>query len=151
MSTIAVQPQPSGIWWLFLLQGLAGILLGIMLLGIAFLVRAYHIGATEPGSAGYQSVLSILLAAVTGRGWFYWTGIWSIVVVLALSANTAFADFPRLRPALAAGLRTALVFPVMRESEVLAVFECYASGKRRPDRAAWPVPSRPPASPHAGR
>jgi len=32
MSTVAVQPQPSGIWWLFLLQGLAGILLGIMLL-----------------------------------------------------------------------------------------------------------------------
>jgi len=32
MSTIAVEPRPSGIWWLFLLQGLAGILLGIMLL-----------------------------------------------------------------------------------------------------------------------
>jgi len=71
-------------------------ILAALLLGIAFLVRAYHIGATEPGSAGYQSVLSMLLAAVTGRGWFYWVGISSIVFVLALSANTAFADFPRL-------------------------------------------------------
>jgi uncharacterized membrane protein HdeD (DUF308 family) len=32
MSTIAVETRPSGIWWLFLLQGFAGILLGIMLL-----------------------------------------------------------------------------------------------------------------------
>jgi amino acid transporter len=72
------------------------VILAVLLIGIAFLVRAYHVGATEPGSSGYQSVLSMLLAAVTGRGWFYWTGIWSIVVVLSLSANTAFADFPRL-------------------------------------------------------
>jgi amino acid transporter len=71
-------------------------ILAALLLGIAFLVRAYHIAATDPGSSGYQSVLSMLLAAVTGRGWFYWTGISSIVLVLALSANTAFADFPRL-------------------------------------------------------
>jgi amino acid transporter len=71
-------------------------ILSALLLGIAFLVRAYHIGATAPGSSAYQSVLSMLLAAVTGRGWFYWTGISSITLVLALSANTAFADFPRL-------------------------------------------------------
>ena len=70
--------------------------LATLLLGIAFLVRAYHIGATEPGTAGYQSILSLLLAAVTGRGWFYRVSISSIIVVLALSANTAFADFPRL-------------------------------------------------------
>ena len=71
-------------------------ILAVMLLGIAFLVRAYHIGATDPGSSSYQSILSMLLAAITGRGWFYWISISSIVLVLALSANTAFADFPRL-------------------------------------------------------
>ena len=71
-------------------------ILSVLLLGIAFLVRAYHVGATEPGSTHYQSVVSMLLAAVTGRGWFYWVAITSIIVVLALSANTAFADFPRL-------------------------------------------------------
>ena len=35
-------------------------LLIVMLGGIAYLVRAYHIGATDPGRAGYQSVLSQL-------------------------------------------------------------------------------------------
>jgi len=72
-----------------------------MLLGIAYLVPAYGIAATEPGMPGYQSVLSQLLAAVTGRGAFYWLSIGSILVVLSLSANTAFADFPRLARAIA--------------------------------------------------
>ena len=72
-----------------------------MLLGIAYLVPHYGIAATDPDSAGYQSVLSQLLAAVTGRGVFYWISIASILVVLSLSANTAFADFPRLARAIA--------------------------------------------------
>lgn len=74
----------------------------LMLLGIAYLVPAYGIAATDPGKPGYQSVLSQLLAAVTGRGAFYWLSISSILVVLSLSANTAFADFPRLARAIAA-------------------------------------------------
>jgi amino acid transporter len=71
-------------------------LLGLMLAGIAFLCSAYSIGATEPGSSGYDSILSQLTAAVFGRGWFYSLTIGSVVSVLALSANTGFADFPRL-------------------------------------------------------
>jgi amino acid transporter len=78
------------IWLLILLLG-----------GIAFLVRVYGIGATDPGQPGYQSVLSILLAAVAGKGVFYYVSIASILLVLALSANTAFADFPRLCRAIA--------------------------------------------------
>src|SRR5215472_5815919 len=73
----------------------------VMLLGIAYLVPVYGIVATDPGLPGYQSVLSQLLAAVTGRGTFYWLSIGSILVVLSLSANTAFADFPRLARAIA--------------------------------------------------
>ena len=76
-------------------------LLMVLLAGIAYLVRAYGIQATDPGQAGYQSVLSMLLAAVTGRGVFYYVSITSILLVLALSANTAFADFPRLCRAIA--------------------------------------------------
>jgi len=76
-------------------------ILMVMLLGIAYLVPAYGIAATEPGAAGYQSVLSQLLAAVTGKGVFYGISIGSILVVLSLSANTAFADFPRLARAIA--------------------------------------------------
>src|SRR5271165_1530789 len=76
-------------------------ILMVMLLGIAYLVPAYGIAATDPGLPGYDSVLSQLLAAVTGRGAFYWISIGSILVVLSLSANTAFADFPRLARAIA--------------------------------------------------
>ncbi|WP_165225634.1 APC family permease [Aquisphaera insulae] len=70
--------------------------LAVMLAGIAYLCRAYGIGATEPGGPGYQSVLSQLVAAVVGRGAFYYVTIGSVLGVLALSANTGFADFPRL-------------------------------------------------------
>lgn len=71
-------------------------LLIVMLLGIAYLVRVYNIAATDPGAPGYRSVLSMLVAAVAGEGAFYYVTMGSILVVLALSANTAFADFPRL-------------------------------------------------------
>ena len=73
----------------------------VLLAGVAFLVRAYHIGATDPGQAGYQSVLSMLVAAVAGQGVFYYITMCSILLVLALSANTAFADLPRLCRAVA--------------------------------------------------
>jgi amino acid transporter len=76
-------------------------LLIVLLAGIAFLVRAYGIGATDPGAPGYQSVLSMLLLAVTGKNIFYYVSIGAILLVLALSANTAFADFPRLCRAIA--------------------------------------------------
>jgi amino acid transporter len=76
-------------------------LLILMLGGIAFLVRVYHIAATDPGAVGYQSVISMIIAAVVGRGPLYYTAIGSVLVVLALSANTAFADFPRLCRAIA--------------------------------------------------
>jgi amino acid transporter len=77
------------------------VLLMIFLAGIALLCRAYSIGATDPGAPGYQSILSQLTAAVMGRGWFYYITIGSILAVLALSANTSYADFPRLTRAIA--------------------------------------------------
>ena len=72
-----------------------------MLAGISYLVNAYGIAATDPGQPGYQSVLSMLIAAVFGKGIFYYLTIASILLVLSLSANTAFADFPRLCRAIA--------------------------------------------------
>ncbi len=71
-------------------------ILGLMLAGIAYLCHTYGIGATEPGRPGYESVLSQLVAAVVGKGVAYYVTIGSVLVVLALSANTGFADFPRL-------------------------------------------------------
>jgi amino acid transporter len=76
-------------------------LLAVLLAGISYLVKTYGIAATDPGQPGYQSVLSMLTAAVFGRGFFYYLTIGAILVVLSLSANTAFADFPRLCRAIA--------------------------------------------------
>jgi amino acid transporter len=77
------------------------VLLAVLLAGIALLCRAYGIGATNPDGPGYESVLSMLTRAVMGHGFFYYVTIASVLLVLALSANTAFADFPRLTRAIA--------------------------------------------------
>jgi amino acid transporter len=77
------------------------VLLAALLAGIAVLCRAYRIAATDPNGPGYESVLSMLTRAVMGHGWFYYLTIASVLLVLALSANTAFADFPRLTRAIA--------------------------------------------------
>jgi hypothetical protein len=82
------------------LSAIIGILI-LMLAGIAWLARVYHVGATYPGEPGYESVLSQLIAAIAGKGAFYFVSIGSILAVLALYANTAFADFPRLCRAIA--------------------------------------------------
>jgi uncharacterized membrane protein HdeD (DUF308 family) len=61
MTTIALQTRQSNIWWVFLLQGVAGIILGLMLL-------------TDPGAT--------LIVLVTFLG-FYWlfTGVMALVRV----------------------------------------------------------------------
>jgi uncharacterized membrane protein HdeD (DUF308 family) len=58
MTTTALQPQQSSIWWFFLLEGIAGIILGLLLI-------------TDPGAT--------LVALVTFLG-FYWL----IMGILAL-------------------------------------------------------------------
>ena len=73
----------------------------ILLFGTAWLAKKYGIMAMDPDMAGYQSLLSLIVMAVFGRGWFYITTMGSVFLALALSANTAFADFPRLTRAIA--------------------------------------------------
>jgi amino acid transporter len=74
----------------------------VLLFGTAWLAKSYGIMAMDPDSVGsYQSVLSLLVTAVFGRGWFYFVTMGSVFLALALSANTAFADFPRLTRAIA--------------------------------------------------
>ncbi len=77
------------------LTAIIGILI-LMLGGIAWLAKIYQVGAADPGQPGYESVISQLVGAVSGHGVFYFVTMASVVVVLALSANTAFSDFPRL-------------------------------------------------------
>lgn len=71
-------------------------ILAVLLGGIAYLSHAYQIGATIQANSGYQSVLSQLVGAVVGKGWFYNMTMGSVLAVLCLSANTSFVDFPRL-------------------------------------------------------
>ncbi len=72
------------------------LLLAVLLAGIAYLCHAYNVGALDSDKPGYDSTLSQITAAAIGRGWFYYLTIGSVFAVLALSANTGFADFPRL-------------------------------------------------------
>ena len=58
MTTAALQPRQSSIWWFFLLEGVAGIILGLLLI-------------TDPGAT--------MVALVTFLG-FYWL----IMGILAL-------------------------------------------------------------------
>jgi amino acid transporter len=68
----------------------------VLLYGTAWLAKKYGIMAMDPDRHGYQSLLSLIVTAVCGRGWFYHFTMWSVFLALALSANTAFAGFPRL-------------------------------------------------------
>jgi amino acid transporter len=70
--------------------------LAVLLAGIAYLSRAYHIGAMNQEQPGYQSVISQMVLAVLGKGLFYYVTMASVLCVLVLSANTSFADFPRV-------------------------------------------------------
>jgi amino acid transporter len=71
-------------------------LLVLLLAGIAFSARRFSIVATLPAQPGYESVLSQLARATVGQGPLYYVTMGSIFMVLGLSANTSFADFPRV-------------------------------------------------------
>jgi len=73
----------------------------VLLYGTAWLATKYHIMAMDPSEHGYQSLLSLIVMAVFGRGWIYHFTMWSVFLALAFSANTAFAGFPRLAPTIA--------------------------------------------------
>jgi len=77
-----------------------GILI-ILLFGLSYVARAYGVTAMDSDAHNYQSVLSIEVAAVFGRGWFYFLTMGGVLAALSFSANTAFADFPRMARAIA--------------------------------------------------
>lgn len=77
------------------LTAIVGIL-AAFLLAIAYLCKVYAITAVDPDSKNYQSVIAQIAAATVGRGFVYYLTIATTLAVLALSANTGFADFPRL-------------------------------------------------------
>ena len=72
------------------------LILSLFLLALGYLCPAYHIAAMNELQPGYQNVLSQLVAAVVGRNVFYYISLTSIFIVLTYSAQTSFADFPRV-------------------------------------------------------
>lgn len=76
-------------------------ILMVLLFGLSYVAKAYGITAMDPDNPQYQSVLSIQVAAVFGRGWFYYVTMGSVLAALSFSANTAFAGFPHMARAIA--------------------------------------------------
>ncbi len=70
---------------------LLGVILGLMLLGLAVLAKRWQIG---PRSG--QTVLSQIMAMAVGRSWAYYVVSITITIVLALAANTSFGGLPVL-------------------------------------------------------
>ena len=68
-------------------------LLGVMFVGASYLANALQV---VPDPAHGETVLSQIGGAVFGRGALYQFLQWSTFLILGLSANTAYADFPRL-------------------------------------------------------
>ncbi len=75
---------------------LLGVILGLMLLGLAVLAKRWHIGPRTN-----QTVLSQIMAEAVGRHWAYYTVSLTITLVLALAANTSFGGLPVLSSLLA--------------------------------------------------
>ena len=113
-------------------------LLAVLLAGISFLVKSYGVVATDPGQPGYQSVLSMLTAAVFGKGVFYYLTMGAILIVLSFSANTAFADFPRLCRAIAQQQLSSACFRVPWQATGLHLRHCGAGAAlRRSADSIW--------------
>jgi len=75
---------------------LLGVILGVMLLGLAVLADRWHIA---PRSG--QTVLSQIMGMAVGRNWAYYTVSLTITLALALAANTSFGGLPVLASLLA--------------------------------------------------
>jgi amino acid transporter len=75
---------------------LLGMILGVMLLGLADLANKFHV---QPRTN--QTVLSQIMAYAVGRHWAYYIVSLTITLVLALAANTSFGGLPVLTSLLA--------------------------------------------------
>ena len=94
---------------------LLGVILGVMLLGLAVLADRWHIG---PRSG--QTVLSQIMATAVGRHWAYYLVSLTITLVLALAANTSFGGLPVLASLLARDNYLPHLFALRGDRQVFA-------------------------------
>ncbi|MFC9893871.1 APC family permease [Nocardia sp. NPDC127579] len=90
-----------------------GVLLGVLLLGLAWLIRRH-----EVVPRGGVTVLAQLAAAAFGTGWLYYLTNLVVTVVLVLAANTSFGGLPVLLSLLAKDRRLPSLFAMRSERPV---------------------------------
>ncbi len=92
-----------------------GVILGLMLLGLAVLARRWQIGPRSN-----QTVLSQIMGEAVGRHWAYYIVSLTITIVLALAANTSFGGLPILASLLARDNYLPHLFSLRGDRQVFA-------------------------------
>jgi amino acid transporter len=90
-----------------------GILLGVMLVGLAVLIRAHDVLPR-----GHVTILAQLTAGAFGTGWPFYVSNIAVTLVLALAANTSFGGLPVLMSILARDHRLPHLFYLRAEHPV---------------------------------
>jgi len=90
-----------------------GVLLGVMLVGLALLIRAHHLVPR-----GGVTILAQLTAGAFGAGWAFYVSNLAVALVLALAANTSFGGLPVLMSLLARDNRLPHLFYLRAERPV---------------------------------
>lgn len=94
---------------------LLGVILGVMLLGLAILAERFHVGPRTD-----NTVLNQIMIFAVGHGPFYYIVAFAIVIELALAANTSFGGLPLLASLLARDNLMPHLFGLRSERMVLA-------------------------------
>jgi amino acid transporter len=90
-----------------------GVLLGVMLVGLAILIRAHHVVPR-----GGVTILAQVTAGAFGTGWPFYVSNLAVTLVLALAANTSFGGLPVLMSLLARDNRLPHLFYLRAERPV---------------------------------
>ena len=90
-----------------------GVLLGVMLVGLALLIRAHHVLPR-----GGVTILAQVTAGAFGTGWMFYVSNISVALALGLAANTSFGGLPVLMSLLARDNRLPHFFYLRAERPV---------------------------------
>jgi amino acid transporter len=90
-----------------------GVLLGVMLVGLAILIRSHHVVPR-----GGVTILAQVTAGAFGTGWPFYVSNLAVTLVLALAANTSFGGLPVLMSLLAKDHRLPHLFYLRAERPV---------------------------------
>jgi amino acid transporter len=93
-----------------------GVLLGLMLIGLALVIRSHHVVPR-----GGVTVLAQVTAGAFGTGWPFYVSNISVALVLGLAANTSFGGLPVLMSLLAKDHRLPHAFYLRAEKPVYRI------------------------------